>query len=83
MQERGVSTRVSVKFEQVGKDGSINAAARPEQAASLPEVAPVVESRPLDDTPEPAPPRKSRNGLLKRALAGMREQSVESDSAAS
>jgi chromosome segregation protein len=73
MQERGVSTRVSVKFEQVGKDGSINA--KPDHIATMPEVAPVTETRPLDDAPEVAP-RKSRNGLLKRALAEMREEAV-------
>ncbi|MGD9789154.1 MAG: AAA family ATPase [Phycisphaerales bacterium] len=36
MQERGVSTRVSVKFDQVGKDGRIDA-----RAASTPEQEPI------------------------------------------
>ena len=68
MQERGVSKRVSVKFEQVGKDGSINTAAKPDHAA-LPEVAPVTETRPLDDVVE-VQPRKSRSNLLKRCARG-------------
>src|SRR5262249_40468137 len=56
MQERGVSTRVTVKFDQVGKDGSVPHA--------MPEMAPVE-------------PEGKRNGALKHALAGMREEPVE------
>jgi chromosome segregation protein len=49
MQERGVSTRVSVRFEEVGKDGKINAPAKPEEkpAAS-------VEAKPAVETPRKA-----------------------------
>ncbi len=36
MQERGVSTRVAVRFDQVGKDGAIDATASGERGASAP-----------------------------------------------
>ncbi len=58
MQERGVSKRVSVRFDQVGADGHISATAEAE-----PE--PVVEA---DEAPKPSP-----TGSLRAALAQMRE----------
>jgi chromosome segregation protein len=63
MQERGVSTRVTVKFDQVGKDGEIRhegTEAR-RHGGKMPEMAPIEN--------ELAP----KNGALKRGLAGMRE----------
>ncbi len=118
MQERGVSKRVSVKFEQVGKDGSIHAQAgsseNAQAAAAITDVPPE-ETKPargqrrraaepsealasaspqtavLDEpaaardmrddeaspaaekaAPEKSAPEKS-GGILRRALAGMRE----------
>lgn len=58
MQERGVSKRVSVRFDQVGADGSISATAEAEPD-------PVIE-----DEPEAAAPP---TGSLREALAGMRK----------
>lgn len=58
MQERGVSKRVSVRFDQVGADGSISATAEAEPD-------PVIE-----DEPESPPPP---TGSLREALASMRE----------
>ncbi|HYE61895.1 MAG TPA: chromosome segregation protein SMC [Phycisphaerales bacterium] len=57
MQERGVSTRVSVRFDEVGKNGEISAKAS-EGAAALNTHA-IVESK--------------ANGSLKAGLAAMRE----------
>jgi len=57
MQERGVSKRVSVRFDQVGADGAIAAAAEAEPD-------PIVEHEP-DQTPSPT-------GSLRAALAEMR-----------
>ncbi len=57
MQERGVSKRVSVKFDQVGKDGQIQSVA--------------VES--VDPLPADSPATPAKRGGLKRALANMRE----------
>jgi len=79
MQERGVSTRVSVKFEQVGKDGTIKAPGT-ERAASERDPAEVERSN-GNAMPEMAPETKPEHtngdadskGLLRRALAGMRE----------
>ena len=66
MQERGVSTRVSVRFEQVGEDGEINA-----KAARKAEQPPEPEPEP---TPEPeAKPAAKPSSRLREALAGMRE----------
>ena len=66
MQERGVSTRVSVKFDQVGKNGEIaspgaaeaapeNATLYPPRKPRMPEMAPVADAelRSKDDNPEP------------------------------
>lgn len=65
MQERGVSKRVEVRFDQVGEDGEIakeaikNAPAEPSE--------PVIEEEP---TPEPESAKPS--GALRAALASMR-----------
>jgi chromosome segregation protein len=74
MQERGVSTRVSVKFEQVGKDGQIRAGAGHDpEPARMVSVAP--PSLPEDGGNGEA--RSGENGkrrnLLREALAGMRD----------
>jgi chromosome segregation protein len=64
MQERGVSTRVSVKFDQVGRDGQIEGVGKVDQtAAPKPQPAP----------PPEAPPR----GILRRALATMHDEPAE------
>lgn len=80
MQERGVSTRVSVKFEQVGKDGSIESASSPRSGAErgggvelgtigVPPT-PVVGT--IGERPDPA--TGERKSLLRKALAGMRSE---------
>jgi chromosome segregation protein len=61
MQERGVSKRVSVKFDQVGKDGQISA----EAAAQA------------DGSTAAATAEAPKRGGLKRALAAMREATPE------
>ena len=63
MQERGVSTRVSVRFDEVGKNGEISAKAT-EGAAAL-NTHSIVESKAA-----PAPPP---NGTLRSGLANMRD----------
>ena len=60
MQERGVSKRVSVRFDQVGADGSISATAEAEPD-------PVIEDDQAVETHSPT-------GSLREALAGMREK---------
>lgn len=78
MQERGVSKRVSVNFDQVGSAGEINADAidTTDSAEAPPEV-----SAPVDADPQPSPPQTS--GLKKTSreqLAAMlekQEQPVE------
>ena len=68
MQERGVSTRVTVKFDQVGKNGEIKTdgaeSRRPE--GKMPEMAPV-ENEPAPKAAEP------KRGPFKRGLAAMLE----------
>ncbi len=73
MQERGVSKRVEVRFDQVGEDGEIakeairNAKPEPEQA--------ILDDEPADHTEDEKP-----TGALRAALASMREESsVESN----
>lgn len=68
MQERGVSTRVTVKFEQVAKDGSFKADARP---ASAPAEPATIEAKPAEAGSEPS---TGKNGPLRRALAAMHEK---------
>ncbi|MFK7884483.1 MAG: chromosome segregation protein SMC [Phycisphaerales bacterium] len=60
MQERGVSKRVSVRFDQVGADGSISATAEAEPD-------PVLDDDQVIETPSPT-------GSLREALAGMRDK---------
>jgi chromosome segregation protein len=82
MQERGVSTRVSVKFEQVGKDGAIKTSERTpsvsEPAAADGELLATNGHAMPEMAPEPKPAHQDGDGdskgLLRRALAGMREQ---------
>lgn len=62
MQERGVSKRVEVRFDQVGEDGEIDAKAVKEakpEPTEAPTEEPVTESKP--------------SGALRAALASMRE----------
>ena len=64
MQERGVSKRVSVRFEQVSEDGSIDASAvKAEQQVEEPQV---IEPEHEETAPSPT-------GGLRAALAKMRE----------
>ncbi|MCC6679139.1 MAG: chromosome segregation protein SMC [Phycisphaerales bacterium] len=65
MQERGVSKRVSVRFEQVGDDGHIQGGAAPER-----------DSIPMPQIPEPVEGTQTKPppGTLRRALAEMREE---------
>jgi chromosome segregation protein len=78
MQERGVSTRVTVKFDQVGKNGEIHQAPTASAQGSA-----AVASEPVPATNGDAPhtngdaPAPGARGLLRRALAGMREKSSE------
>ncbi|MBX3357006.1 MAG: chromosome segregation protein SMC [Phycisphaeraceae bacterium] len=81
MQERGVSKRVSVKLDQVGKDGAITEV-KP-RGATAPTEAPIdhlsenghARSIAAEPEPEEAPPakRKRPSGMLRQALAAMRE----------
>jgi chromosome segregation protein len=66
MRERGVSTRVTVKFEQVGKDGSIKTDAVKMAAAA--------EIEPKDSLPAPEMDAPVSPGPLRRALAAMHER---------
>ena len=61
MQERGVSKRVSVRFDQVGSNGEI-----PHNATQHPEIAPIDEVTQHDERP--------RNGSLREQLAAMRRE---------
>ena len=73
MQERGVSKRVEVRFDQVGDDGEIAKDAI-KDAPAEPEVANLPEEPP-EETEEAKP-----TGALRAALASMREESaVESN----
>jgi chromosome segregation protein len=73
MQERGVSKRVSVNFNQVARDGTILDApvTDPVHAAEPEPVAVPADMPSSDETPRP--------GYLRRALAKMREQSEPVD----
>lgn len=63
MQERGVSKRVSVRFDQVGEDGRIDAAAQPGDESPV---------EPLAEEATETSPRPSTG--LRAALAGMRAE---------
>jgi chromosome segregation protein len=82
MQERGVSKRVRVKFEQVGKDGSITPAEAdvsggqaeaPDNLAAPDELAApmAIDAAPSEPPERRAPSRPT--GKLRAALAAMRE----------
>jgi chromosome segregation protein len=79
MQERGVSTRVSVRFEQVGKDGQISQPTgdqRAEAGAAALRTHSIEESKPMEilaDSQQNSESKPRKNGTLKRALAEMRE----------
>ena len=75
MQERGVSKRVEVRFDQVGEDGHIDAKAIKDAPAE-----PVVAEQELFEEPVEAEESKP-SGSLRAALASMRdEQPAASDS---
>jgi chromosome segregation protein len=64
MQERGVSKRVEVRFDQVGEDGEIDSKAVKDAPVEA------VETNPIEtETPE----GKKPSGALRAALASMRE----------
>ncbi|MCW5754592.1 MAG: chromosome segregation protein SMC [Phycisphaeraceae bacterium] len=71
MQERGVSTRVSVKFEQVGEDGKFSAQAEESARAEGVVVETPARGRGGGKAPEGVDRRPSRK--LREALAGMRQ----------
>ncbi len=83
MQERGVSRRVTVKLDQVGSDGAIEAGESggektPAQTPKTPGrrksvVDPAPAPEPAAETPEPDKTGRP-SGLLKRALGAMRER---------
>ncbi|MEZ6163101.1 MAG: hypothetical protein R3B67_01550 [Phycisphaerales bacterium] len=72
MQERGVSKRVEVRFDQVGEDGEIskeairNAPPEPEQLA-------------IEDEPTPEGEDAKPSGALRAALASMREETTPAE----
>jgi chromosome segregation protein len=78
MQERGVSTRVSVRFEQVGKDGQISSDAktladhRAEAGAAALNTHAISEAAPTEPAVV-AEPKPRKKPSLKRALAEMRD----------
>jgi len=83
MQERGVSKRVKVKFDQVGKDGTIHGAPAERDNATPASIADThVSHRPSavlvaatgPDAGEASDkPSRKRRGTLREALAAMRE----------
>ena len=89
MQERGVSKRVEVRFDQVGEDGHIDAKAIKDAPPEPIETAPI-ESEPIGPEPideldqipetdefnEPSEPARP-TGALRAALASMREREPE------
>ncbi len=80
MQERGVSKRVKVKFEQVGKDGQIHGHT-PEHgpaAAASPSAALAPEGAETNGA-HGEKPRRGKRGILQEALASMREPAATSE----
>lgn len=73
MQERGVSKRVKVKFENVGSDGTIRAH-EPEEPAGASEASSEVAAIEARDDAAAAL-KKPRRPSLRAALAAMREES--------
>ncbi|MAO24788.1 MAG: chromosome segregation protein SMC [Phycisphaerae bacterium] len=77
MQERGVSKRVEVRFDQVGEDGEIDKEAI--KTAQAKEQAEPVQAV-IEDEPAPEATEAKPTGALRAALASMREESpVESN----
>jgi chromosome segregation protein len=70
MQERGVSKRVKVKFEQVGKDGHIHEGSHPRQAPSIPSHA---ANGHANGASHVQGSNGESAGPLRRGLAAMRE----------
>jgi len=71
MQERGVSKRVEVRFDQVGEDGEIA-----KEAIRNAQPEPVIE-----DEPTPEPESSKPTGALRAALSSMRDgEAVEANS---
>jgi len=86
MQERGVSTRVSVKFDHVNEDGTLKAAASTAPAAlSEPDDSTEIPAEPVKKLPaqrsppssKPAPPSSKRSPVAE-ALARLRDEQQES-----
>jgi len=69
-QERGVSKRVSVRFDRVAADGSF------EVEKAEPEAAEPRAEAPRPETPPSEPSRPRPSGGLRRALAKMQEEST-------
>ncbi len=74
MQERGVSTRVAVKMDDVGSDGSIKRKRLAEAAEEQPLFIEPPEPE-EDETDESARP----SGMLRQGLAAMRESEATAD----
>jgi chromosome segregation protein len=76
MQERGVSKRVGVRLDQVRDDGSITG-----DDSSVQQPAASARRLPHAPQPEPvpaeAPSTKKPSGVLRRALAAMRDDATE------
>lgn len=70
MQERGVSKRVEVRFDQVGEDGEIAKEA----------IRNAVDEPNIEVEPVPEPDDSKPTGALRSALASMREEHVVSES---
>jgi len=70
MQERGVSKRVEVRFDQVGEDGEIAKEA----------IRNAVDEPNIEAEPVPEPDDSKPTGALRSALASMREEHVVSES---
>jgi chromosome segregation protein len=80
MQERGVSTRVSVRFDQVNKDGSIDPNLRPVKL----EMNPIVSATPAVTEPAASEPTKHKRGTrLAFAKRAKPEVAPANDTAAS
>lgn len=82
MQERGVSTRVSVRFDQVGEDGSVHAKGTPQRANVEQPAEPPTEQAPGEPSPAKAPrarrPRRANadGPLVEVAPASVLDQLV-------
>ena len=84
MQERGVSKRVEVRFDQVGEDGEIDTKAIKDSNQSEPGFVPATEANtePQTEPKEAVAARDSKpTGPLRAALASMRDrtESVKTD----